>query len=384
MALLENLEAYYKLDESSGNDRLDASGNGKTLTQQNGTVNSVAGKINNAAQPGTSWLKSSGFVSRSDMTIVCWVKPTSGGGVDTVAFKSNDFELSYNKTAQTFKIEIWQTATNHSAVSLNVSADQWHMIVAQYRSSQNDVRISVNAGAWVTTPASGSPKSNTNDLRLGWDGATSGPRWDRPLDEFGYWSSVLTDDDIDILYNSGAGVSHPFPQPPGVLKITGPPGVPAQVVSASQIKIQHLQPTQSPVPGVLKIEGLQPLAAQSSGVGLASVKSIPPAAVGGFGEESRIAIEAIPPLLSFGVDPGLVKIEQVAGHVPLVPELGLLKIVSIMPARVGPEPETIGLHSIGIKQGGIDVETVSGLGSIGTASIMAGTIDVNQVISGPE
>ena len=47
MAILDNIRAAYKLDESSGN-AADSSGNGNTLTN-NGTVTYVTGKINNAA-----------------------------------------------------------------------------------------------------------------------------------------------------------------------------------------------------------------------------------------------------------------------------------------------------------------------------------------------
>src|SRR3990167_4391769 len=77
MALTDNLFAYYKFDESSG-DAADSAGGGLTMTNQN-TATYVAGKIGNAAHMVRA---SSQYFSRSNGgafnsatgTINCWIK----------------------------------------------------------------------------------------------------------------------------------------------------------------------------------------------------------------------------------------------------------------------------------------------------------------------
>ncbi len=115
MALTDNLVAYWKLDEASGN-AADATGNGFTLTNTN-TVGFAAALINNGADYGTAntnkYLRLSNDlgITGGDITISTWVKMRTeiATGNQTIAIQGDagtdvNYFIAYEYNAGTRRL----------------------------------------------------------------------------------------------------------------------------------------------------------------------------------------------------------------------------------------------------------------------------------------
>ena len=240
MALTDNLFAYWKLDESSGN-AADATGNGRTLTN-NGTVTYAAGKINNGAvfsnsaskylensavdfKPGTNVFSIAGwFKATSDNDRIMSIVPSSFG---TRQFIDIDID-----TGNHIAVEIaWVSGGNqgHSAVSGAVTLydGNFHHFVAVIDHNASKARITLYLdGVQVAQATHASLDYNlANSMRMivgatkNWSsGAVEGPL-NGTVDEVGYWiGKALTSTEVTQLYNGGAGLPYPLsigPNNPG-------------------------------------------------------------------------------------------------------------------------------------------------------------------------
>ncbi len=227
MSLLDNLQAYFKADESSGTmaDQV----NGNTLTNNN-TATFTAGKINNALTLASA---SSQWMSRTDadcvgidfnatsFTINCWVNWTTAvPSSNTVAcfagkMESGNRQYSFNQFnnagTQTLYAEIGLGADTADGQSVNwtPSAATWYMVTFRYTTGTKKGDFSVNGsaqGAQVTFV--NDLATDVSDFRVG--SAFGGRFMDGQIDEMGLWDRRLTDQEITTLYNRGAGLSIPF------------------------------------------------------------------------------------------------------------------------------------------------------------------------------
>lgn len=213
MALLTNIQAYYKLDESSGN-AADATGNGNTLTNTN-TVTYAAGKINNGAVfNGTSnfLIKTNGsaLVQGGPMSIAGWAKFTTVGSVwgfrnDTTCdfyfnpFSSTQAEIRYRNsagTAFTFTgTSTYDTTFRHYAITWDGTTSSFYV-----NGSLNN-SVAGGGGTFFTSAVT----SFTVGKNEGSGSFVAGT-----VDEVGLWSQCLSSTDITTLYNAGAGIQYPF------------------------------------------------------------------------------------------------------------------------------------------------------------------------------
>lgn len=226
MALTDDLRAYYKLDESSGN-ATDSSGNGYTLTNTN-TVGYAPAKINNGADLGTAntnkrLLNSSrlGLSSGSSLTISGWVKANSapGSGVDYTIFDLRDGTaatdteawLKYVNIGGTRKLR-WlyplQEAGSFVTYDIDLGTSTYYFVVGTYDGTS--IRMYVNGtqqGGTVTATSGGSSLSDAFCIGATGNGFVFGSL---TVDEVGVWSRALSDSEITELYNGGAGLTYPF------------------------------------------------------------------------------------------------------------------------------------------------------------------------------
>lgn len=207
-----SLQAYYKLDESSGN-ASDASGNGNTLTNT-GTVTYSTGKINNGAV-GTNtsggYLTNSGalgFTAASSNTWNFWYKPNNRGGYlfDNITTAGDSKRLIVYEDGAGSNVHLF--ANGSDVTSSPMTTGVWYMITVTKSGTSWTLYINgVSQGTTSTgglTYGGGAGFTLLNSLYSG--GATT----NSSIDEFSVWTRTLSTDDISALYNGGSGRAYPF------------------------------------------------------------------------------------------------------------------------------------------------------------------------------
>lgn len=215
MAIIDNLNAYYKFDASSS---ADSSGNGFTGTDTSITYNTTNGKLNvGAGFGGSSKIAlTMGTGLSSSFSFAAWVYITSTGVTHTiinsnVASYSNYWAYFYITGAQKLAFDMYDGTNNPTMVSTaSLSTSTWYHVVAVRDVAADKMRIYIDgasAATEVTDTTTSTPTYSafaigrrTNDTS-GFNGA---------IDEVGIWSKALTDAEITKLYGGGYGLSYPF------------------------------------------------------------------------------------------------------------------------------------------------------------------------------
>lgn len=227
MALSDNLVAYWKLDESSG-DASDSVGS-KTLTNNNSVAYST-GKINNGADFGSSntnkYLSATALSFMSGLgggaiSVSLWVKIQTAPSLNTQAtiftaikstnVSSTDFgiQFAYHDVSGTKKVYLWSPRTGLGAdVTQTLTVGTWYHIA-----------LSSNGSTWTlylngSSIASGSVGAGNNIgtqdfMRCGAYSAST-EFLSGNVDEIGIWSRGISSTEVTQLYNSGNGNQYPF------------------------------------------------------------------------------------------------------------------------------------------------------------------------------
>jgi hypothetical protein len=221
----DRLTAFWPMNETSGT-RADAVGD-NDLTQVGTVAYADPGKVGFAARflPSQSaylTLASSPNVQLgdTDFTVTCWVKPANvlGFGGDGPIFSFR--KISLNRAT----LELWRTGNdgwlevrNQNGVlwtSSLVLLDVWNLVVFSYRAPVSPevvgtITIKVNgllSGSNTVTP----PLTDSDRFSIGGAGESSPVIFDGDIDAVSFYKRVLTDEEIVILYNNGAGQEYPF------------------------------------------------------------------------------------------------------------------------------------------------------------------------------
>lgn len=228
MALTDQLVAYYKLDESSGN-ASDSVGSA-TLTNTN-TVGYASALINNGADFGTANTNKYLVQSTNDygtdggaISISMWVKMRTeiasgnqgfvihGGATSHV----NDM-IGYDYNAGTRRLA-WNrqqqnTANNVYYSTQTLGTTNWHHLVYTYDGTT--MKGYYDGTEVVSQALSGNGASGTGDgFSIGSNNRGGGQEWygyaSAYIDEVGVWTRALTGAEVTSLYNGGAGFAYPF------------------------------------------------------------------------------------------------------------------------------------------------------------------------------
>lgn len=226
MALIDNLVAYYKLDEASGN-ATDATGNGFTLTNTN-TVGFAAGALNNAADYGTAntnkyfRLSNNLGITGGAITISTWVKMRTEIGTATqniviqgdVTSQVNylmTYEFNGGSRRLLFNRQKQAVSNNTTVGAATLGTTIFNHIVLRYDGTNlsgwlNGTKIAAD----LATSGNGAAAA-VSDIILGSDqGQTATTYLSAFQDETGIWSRGLSDAEIGQLYNSGTPLAYPF------------------------------------------------------------------------------------------------------------------------------------------------------------------------------
>lgn len=241
MALLDNIIAYWKLEESSGN-RADEVGS-NTLSDIN-TVTGNTGKLGDAAQftrANVEYLSISDNTDLStgdiDFSFSFWLyldvknvtmqilsKWLSSGG-------NQAYVCNYDTIGDRLQFLVSSTGSGGvtTVVANNfgaVSTGTFIFVVCWHDAAANTINIQINNGTVNSAAHSGGVFDGTAEFRIGTLGDENNPV-DGRIDAVGFWKKVLSSGERTLLYNSGNGLDHPFPDPPDV-------GIEGQIYSSSQ------------------------------------------------------------------------------------------------------------------------------------------------------
>lgn len=227
MAITDNLEGYWSLEEASGT-RVDQTENENDLTDNNtvgqGTLvvgncadhersNNEFLSITNALQTGLDPSGNQDFhinmwVELETKSAVHYIVAKNGASAGTTGYivyydhSNNRAEFWVRNSGDT----AWQNvnATNQGALDLGTkyNIQVWH-------DATNDLLgIQVNGGTPNTVAASGGVMANTKPFTIGGSVDLAAVAFDGLIDEVGFWSRVLTSDERDYMYNDGNGRSY--------------------------------------------------------------------------------------------------------------------------------------------------------------------------------
>ncbi len=229
MALIDNLVAYYKFDESSGN-ASDSSGNSNTLTNNN-TVGYSAALINNGAD--FARLNSRNFsiiassqtglaVTGNAISMNIWHRGNANlnnvigrlfwrlGGTGNYGYQLSTTGNVYSpNNAYLVSLVGIGGGTDFAFGTATMATDGTRrMITATYNGT--NIKCYIN-GSLVSTSGTLSNYLTNANAQTFYVGASSGGDFiDGQLDESAIWSRAITDTEITSLYNGGLGLTYPF------------------------------------------------------------------------------------------------------------------------------------------------------------------------------
>jgi trimeric autotransporter adhesin len=215
-ALLTSLISFWKLDESTGAVRNDSFGS-ENLTNNN-NVAQVSGKIGNASGFTAG---SSMYLSHADdaalgcgdidFSLACWVNPNAlavnYGLFDKTLGGTNDYRmgLSVGSTAYILCRNSLDTAT----ASGTPTAGSWNLVVGVHDKTNGFIRCSLNNSAFVSVALGGANNTVASVFNIGAVASTT-QFMDGSIDAAGLWKRALTQTDVTLLWNGGAGREYPF------------------------------------------------------------------------------------------------------------------------------------------------------------------------------
>jgi concanavalin A-like lectin/glucanase superfamily protein len=216
MAVIDNLVVYYECNEASG-DLIDAHAT-HDLTDH-GTVGATTGKVSGARDfvPANSEyfsLADNADISTGDIdfTWAGWVYfDALSTFMDFLTKWDSQFEYFIrrrNDNQLQFFVS-WNGTADHSIIhSAGINTATWYFVAAQHDSVNNLLKLRIDATMETTGHTLGVIDSNA-PLQFGAILSTGTTDFlDGRMDEWGFWKRILTDAELDWLYNTGNGRSY--------------------------------------------------------------------------------------------------------------------------------------------------------------------------------
>jgi hypothetical protein len=227
MALTDNLQAFYKLSDTS-----DSSGNNRTLTN-NGNVSFASGKIGNAAVfDGTNWLENSGITFANPFSIGFWIKGQSDQGTvgifgnwgefgEQIAIVSQGNELNVSLRFSDGGFVPFFSGWGGSVSGPNPTDGAWHHVIITYDGTNGKVMFD---GAQIASEILGNISTNVVPITIGKIQMTSYGfvPFNGQIDAVGIWNRALSDAEVAELYNNGTGLELEGSAAPTLVKMQAP------------------------------------------------------------------------------------------------------------------------------------------------------------------
>jgi len=215
-----NLSAYWPCDEASGN-LLDVHA-GHDGTESGGTVDAAAGTVSGARdfEEGDAEYflvadHADFDVGSGDWSMAAWVRPESSGDSYIISkqLPASPFTgfAVYRDSGNNIRAQTSDGTSNlntATGASVQIANNTWaHVVVTRVGT---DITIYVNGTASAKLGRVGS-LDNSEPLYVGACFRTSGgvqTYWDGLIDELAFWKRALTQADVNLLYNGGAGLAY--------------------------------------------------------------------------------------------------------------------------------------------------------------------------------
>jgi len=214
-----NLQAFYNMDNDPNDDQVDSSGNGRDMVHlQNGEgpfTTLANGKLEGAVSfnaPSSETMDTGGRYKistwgvnvNSNFTLSVWMRTrnfTSYSHVIGAPF-NNGLYIGSNDTQQTFTLF---DGTPGGLTAPLVTPNTWvHYVLTR---SAQWLTLFVNNVGVTTTDISGRIYTNNGVFSVG-GGEFDEYYYDGDIDALGVWSTVLTQQEINALYNNGRGAQY--------------------------------------------------------------------------------------------------------------------------------------------------------------------------------
>jgi hypothetical protein len=216
VALIDDLLAYYKFDEASGNAIDD---HGSADFTDNNTVGAASGLLNGARdlESGSSeYFELTSAISALPVTVSVWFMLESLGatkvlfafGSSTSSFNVAILQVSAADQLQLY-VEQFGVSTVNISGSTALSSGVWYHAAAVIASG--DFRLYLdgsleNSSSTACTPAS----QDRTYWGLRYYGGSAGDYFDGLLDEGAVFDAALAAGDVTTLYNGGAPLAYPL------------------------------------------------------------------------------------------------------------------------------------------------------------------------------
>lgn len=215
MALTDNLQAFYKLSDTS-----DSSGNNRTLTN-NGNVSFASGKIGNAAVFDGNSLERTPFNLGQNFSVSLWANAIDVLDYSYFAVQHMGFAIY---TRSNGAVECGDNYSwNFTTASGIVESGVWK----HYCLSVSNGEGSLYVNNVLEANSAGNPPldlTDTGDLPFGIAGAaaTGGRIGVKQIDAVGVWSRALSGAEVAELYNNGTGLELDGVAQPTLVKLQAP------------------------------------------------------------------------------------------------------------------------------------------------------------------
>ncbi|MCH7535318.1 MAG: LamG domain-containing protein [Bacteroidetes bacterium] len=223
-ATCDNLKAWWSMDEASGG-RADSQGS-NDLTDNN-TVGSAAGKVSNGADFESG--NTDEYFSRADtadlsitgdVSFAFWVNPETNGTSQFIYSKaSTDTNISWYLHFQandTVRVSYWSDGSTISrfdtSSAVATTTGQWIHVVVTTDISVPSTTMYINSTSVAVTDvltAATSIQDDNSVTNIGAlnDNASIVQEYDGIIDELSIYAGLLTQTDVNNLYNAGLGAS---------------------------------------------------------------------------------------------------------------------------------------------------------------------------------
>jgi hypothetical protein len=206
MALTDNLQAFYKLSDTS-----DSSGYNRTFTNI-GNVTFAPGKIGNAAVfDSSNELQVTNPISEgAEYSLAGWVNFSNFDSLQYIFSFGNDMGVLYHNGVEPAEVIFTPSPGSYIGVG-TPSANAWHFVYAS-RKANGDYSLSIDNGALVTGNA-GETYYGTFEI---------GNLLNGSIDAVGVWNRALTESEVTELYNNGTGLELDGVPQPTLVKLQAP------------------------------------------------------------------------------------------------------------------------------------------------------------------
>ncbi len=225
-ALRADVKYYFSFDALVNGMVLDKSGRGNNLINHGGII--TTGLLSNALELNgvDQYLDADSTIDfeigDNDFTLIalfnCDILPTTEGSGQQRLIEKEDIngDEYYLNIAYPGKVSLtipdggFNYPTAETAGS-TVTAQNWHFIFARHDSTLNRLLIRLDNGDDGSIDVIPGQVANNSKIFIG-SGFATGSWFDGKLNIIGKWNRLLSEDEMDYLYNSGAGRAL-FPAP---------------------------------------------------------------------------------------------------------------------------------------------------------------------------